>query len=106
LFCQSVEVPSLPTNIIPVAVHLSPDTAIVRAIPHPMTIPDPSNPPAVPPPADFLGMMKNLPCWQQPSLLAHFDSEQTVFPVKELLEGGESLQLCLIRANEDHGSFA
>lgn len=55
-------------------------------------------------------MVHKLPCWQS-SFLAHLllDSVQTVERKKQLLEGGEKLQLHLVRdggANEDLSSFS
>ena len=104
---RSVEVTSLPSNIIPVSVILSPSIATVRPVPYPMTIPDPSDPPTAPPPTDFFDMLASLPHWQS-SLLAHLDSIQSVGRLQQLLESGEKLQLYLVSdggAKDDLGSY-
>jgi hypothetical protein len=48
---------------------------------------DPSLPPAVTPPADFMDLIRSLPHWQS-SLLAHLDPVQQADSLKELLESG------------------
>jgi hypothetical protein len=56
--------PSLPTDVIPVAVQLTPAIAIVCPTPFPLLISDPSIAPVLPPPAELFDMVKTLPHWQ------------------------------------------
>ena len=72
-----------------------------------MKVPDPSPPPSATPPTDFFAALEALPRWQS-SLLAHLDSIQAVDRLKQPLESGDKLQLCLIRdggAKDDLESF-
>jgi hypothetical protein len=104
---QSVVVPSLPHDVIPVAVQRSPTTSIVRSVPFPMVTPDPNTPPAPPAPKNFFEMVNTLPYWQS-SLLVHLDSEHQPARLKQLIEGGEPLKLFLVSdggAKGDLGSF-
>jgi hypothetical protein len=87
--------PSLHTDAIPVAVQLTPAIAIVCPTPFPLLISDPSIAPVPPPPTDFFDMVKTPPHWQS-SLLAHLDSKQHHDRLKQLLESGDTLALCLV----------
>jgi hypothetical protein len=103
----SVIIPALPTDVVPATAILSPTTAILRPVPYPKMIPDPLLLEAVPPPLDFVDMLRALPEWQS-SLLAHLAPKFPHDTLKQRLECGDKLRLYLVSdggAKGDLGSF-